>query len=98
MLHQEATNVPDADGAVQVLLLQEHLALFDGLLGVLAVHPAESTDSLSPNRGRGWGVRGSSSRELWDETLFLLVIFDYAKELTCLEIFQFLKLIFKTTI
>lgn len=60
MLHQEATNVPDADGAVQVLLLQEQLTLFDGLLRVLTVHPAESTDSLSPNLGRGWGVRGQS--------------------------------------
>lgn len=41
VLHQEAADVPDADSAVQVGLLQQQLALPDGLLGVLRVGPAQ---------------------------------------------------------
>ena len=61
-LYQEAVYVPDADGAVQVWLLQEQLALPDRLLGVLGVCPAGSTDMLSPNPGHGCtsGVRAGS--------------------------------------
>ena len=58
-LHQEAVDVPHADAAVQVRLLQEQLALPDRLLGVLRVGPAGSRDSLSPSPVRGYvsGVR-----------------------------------------
>lgn len=52
-LHQEAVDVPHADAAVQVRLLQEQLALPDRLLGVLRVGPAGSRDSLSPSPTQG---------------------------------------------
>lgn len=38
MFHQEAQDVAVADGAVQVLLSQEKLTLFDCFLGVLRVN------------------------------------------------------------
>lgn len=45
VLHQEAVDVPNTDGAVQVWLLQEQLALPDGLLGVFRVCPAKDREA-----------------------------------------------------
>ena len=39
---EEAADIPDADSAVQLWLLQQQLALPDRLLGVLGVRPVES--------------------------------------------------------
>ena len=42
VLHQEAIDVPNADGAVQVWLFEEQLTLSDGLFGVLCVCPTQT--------------------------------------------------------